>query len=54
MNPYDDDGAWSAIQAAREWQENSEMAIPAEIVQDLIDELQARIRPEEHDDATDD
>lgn len=40
-----DDTARQAITAAREWQENAELAIPAEIVEDLIEELEARLPP---------
>lgn len=44
VSPYDDDSARGVIAAAREWQENAELAIPAEIVEDLIGELEARLR----------
>ena len=52
VNPYDDDSAWYAIKAAQEWQENAELAIDPEIMQDLIDELRAWIRPEDDDEET--
>lgn len=37
--------ARQAIEAARKWQNNSELCIAAEIVEDLIDELEARLPP---------
>lgn len=41
----DNERARSAIEAAREWQGNSELCIAAEIVEDLVDELKARLPP---------
>lgn len=40
-----DERARRAIELAREWQGNSELCIAAEIVEDLIDELEARLPP---------
>lgn len=41
----DDKRARHAIEAAREWQGNAELCIAAEIVEDLVDELEARLPP---------
>ena len=37
--------ARQAIAVAREWQENDEVTIDPEIVENLIDELEARLPP---------